>query len=216
MDATGAAHPHAVARWLGEAAVADGLDAGLPLDSAWVIRRATMTVERMPRVTEQLELATWCSGAAKSLAERRTTIRAGGEAIAEAEAIWVHVDPVARRPARLPARFLEVYGESAAGRRPRSSLRHPPAPPDDAKRLGWEFHRADIDLAGHVNNTLYWRIAEEYLEAASAPSAQTFFEAEFRAGIATGPAVVHRAGAMLWVSDPDGGLAATLTVEARA
>lgn len=174
-----------------------------------------MTVERMPRVSEELELVTWCSGAAKSLAERRTTIRAGGEAIAEAEAIWVHVDPVARRPARLPDRFLDVYGESAAGRRPRSSLRHPPTPPEGAERLAWEFHRADIDLAGHVNNTLYWRVAEEYLKAASGPSEPSFFEAEFRAGIAAGAAIVHRAGAMLWVCSPAGELAATLTVEHR-
>ena len=204
-----------MARWLGEAAVADGLDAGMPVDGAWIIRRATMTVERAPRVGEELELVTWCSGVAKSVAERRTSIRAGGASIAEAEAIWVHVDPEARRPSRLPERFHEVYGESAAGRRPRSSLRHPPAPPPTAEHLEWFFPRADIDLAGHVNNTLYWRVAEEHLDLADATRGTALLEAEYRAGIGHGTAEVARAGSMLWISAPDGELAATISVEPR-
>ena len=215
MDPTGAAHPYAVARWLGEAAVADGLDAGMAVDSAWIIRRATMTVQRMPQVSEELELETWCSGVAKSVAERSTTIRVGGEVIAEAEAIWVHVDPVERRPARLPDRFHEVYGESAAGRRPRSSLRHPSTPPDDARELQWFFPLADVDLAAHVNNTFYWRVAEEYLDLSVLDRGPALFEAEYRAGIGPGAAVVSHAGSMLWVADHAGTLAATLSIEPR-
>lgn len=187
----------------------------MAVDGAWIIRRATMTVERLPRVTEELELETWCSGVAKSVAERRTTIRAGGESIAEAEAIWVHVDPEARRPARLPARFHEVYGESAGNRRPRSSLRHPSTPPADAEQLEWFFSRADIDLAGHVNNTFYWRVAEEYLDLSVLARGPALFEAEYRAGIGPGSAAIARAGSMLWVSDLAGTLAATLSIEPR-
>lgn len=188
----------------------------MAVDSAWIIRRATMTVQRMPRVSEELELETWCSGVAKSVAERSTAIRAGGETIAEAEAIWVHVDPVERRPARLTDRFHEVYGESAAGRRPRSSLRHPSAPPEGAEELEWFFSLADIDLAAHVNNTFYWRVAEEFLGLSALDQGPALFEAEYRAGIGSGPAVVSRAGSMLWVTDPAGTLAATLSIEPRA
>jgi len=201
-----------VARWLGEAAVADGLDAGLAVDGIWIIRRATVTVERLPLVTEALELETWCSGVAKSVAERHTTIRAAGEPIAESEAIWVHVDPATRRPARLPARFHAVYDESAAGRRPRTSLRHPADPPADADPLEWFFSAADIDLAGHVNNTFYWRLAEEFLDLSAVGERPVTFEAEYRAGIGAGRAVVRRAGSMLWVLDPSATLAATLSV----
>jgi acyl-ACP thioesterase len=187
----------------------------MAVDGAWIIRRATMTVERLPKVTEELELVTWCSGVAKTVAERRTTIRAGGRSIAEAEAIWVHVDPEARRPARLPELFFEVYGESAGDRRPRTSLRHPATPPADAEQLPWFFSQADIDLAGHVNNTLYWRVAEEYLDLSVLERGRALFEAEFRAGIGPGQAVIARAGSMLWVCAPDGTLAATISIESR-
>ncbi len=184
----------------------------MAVDGAWIIRRATMTVDRLPRVTEELELVTWCSGVAKSVAERRTTIRAAEGSIAEAEAIWVHVDPDARRPARLPQRFHEVYGESAAGRRPRSSLRHPAEPPAGAERFEWFFAMADIDLAAHVNNTLYWRVAEEYLDLSVLDGGPALFEAEYRAGIGPGKAHVARAGTMLWISAPDGTVAATISI----
>jgi len=38
------------------------------------------------------------------------------------------------------------------------------------------------------------------------------FEAEYRAGIGAGRAVVRRSGSMLWVLDPSATLAATLSV----
>lgn len=211
------AHLAAVVRWLQEAAVADGIDAGLLHQSAWIIRRTTLRVERMPAFSEQLELETWCSGLTKSVAARSTAIRGDLGAAIEAEALWVHVDPQARRPARLPAAFHEIYAESAAGRRPRASLRHPPSPPAGAKELSWTFARADVDLAGHVNNAAYWRIAEEYFDLSRLGERPASLEAEYRSGIGPGPAHVHRSGEALWVGAADGAIAATLrlTVPAR-
>lgn len=196
-------------------AVADGLDAGVLRGSAWIIRRVTMRVERAPQFSEQLELRTWCSGFAKSFAERSTEMIGDLGARVRAEAIWVHVDPELRRPSRLPQAFLDVYAESAAGHRPRAALRHPSAPPADAERSEWSFARADVDIAGHVNNTMYWRVAEEHfgpLPAAAEGPVQ--LEAEYRSGIGAGPAEVIRSGGMLWLVDPEGAVAATLAVEA--
>jgi acyl-ACP thioesterase len=128
----------------------------------------------------------------------------------------VHIDPAKRLPSRLPAEFEEVYGESAAGRRPRKALRHPVAVPADAERLEWRFSRADVDLAGHVNNAAYWRVAEEYLDLEAGDGGDgdvpRVWEVEYRAGIDPGPAAVARAGSMLWISDPEGELAATIAV----
>jgi acyl-ACP thioesterase len=193
--------------------VADGLDAGLPTEGAWIIRRSTLRVERMPRFAELCELRTWCSGAAKSVAERRTSISGDRGGAVESEAIWVHVDPVARRPVRLPAGFQDVYGPSAGGARPRTSLRHPASPPEGAERIDWAFGIADLDIAGHVNNTFYWRVAEELLDLEAGGSNATVLEAEYRAGIGAGPAFVHRDGSMLWITDVDGSLAATISAE---
>lgn len=210
VDAGGRAHPFAIARWLQEVAFADGLDSGFGAEAFWVIRRLRMEIRRLPAFPEELQLMTWCSARAKSAAERTTTIAGDRGADLTATAIWVHVDPATRLPARLPAEFERIYGPSTAGRRARASLRHPAAPPAGAERLEWWFGRAQIDLAGHVSNLWYWQPAEEFL-AVRTPAV---LEAEFRSGIGHGPAVVHRAGPMLWISDPGGAVAATISAAA--
>jgi acyl-ACP thioesterase len=181
-------------------------------EAAWIIRRTSLRSERFPRIGERLELRTWCSGMAKSVAERTTAISGDGGAELEAVALWVYIDPVAQRPARLPAEFLEVYGESAAGNRPRSALRHPPEPPHGAEELDWHFSRSELDFAGHVNNTNYLRVAADLLPLESLADAPGRIEAEYRAGIGAGPARVMRSGSMLWICAPGGEVAATISL----
>jgi acyl-ACP thioesterase len=214
VDAAGNAHPFAIARWLQELAFADGIDAGIGAETFWVIRRLRLDVGRLPAFPEVLELETWCSAKAKSLAERTTTIEGDGGAELTATAIWVHVDPGTRMPARLPAAFEAVYGPSAAERRARGGLRHPAAPPAGSERFDWWFGRSLIDLAGHVSNLWYWQVAEEFLELPTAASGPHALEAEFRAGIGHGGAVVHRWGPMLWICDAEGTVAATIAAPA--
>ena len=212
VDAEGNAHPFALARWLQETAFADGLDSGFGAEAFWIIRRLALTIDRMPVFPERLEVRTWCSGKAKSVAERSSTIRGDAGGSVDAVAIWVHVDPQTRMPARLPEEFEQIYGPSAAGNKARSSLRHPAEPPADAELLEWNFGKSEIDLAGHISNLWYWQPAEEFLDLSAAPGdgGGTLLEAEFRAGIGHGPAVIHRAGRMLWISDPAGTAAATV------
>jgi acyl-ACP thioesterase len=214
VDADGNAHPFAIARWLQEIAFADGLDSGFGAESFWVIRRLRLDVARLPSFPEALGLETWCSAKAKSLAERTTTIAGDGGAELTATALWVHVDPETRMPARLPAEFEAIYGPSAAGRKARGALRHPAEPAADAERLGWWFGRSTIDLAGHVSNLWYWQVAEEFLEMPTVDSEPVALEAEFRAGIGHGTAVVRRAGPMLWICAGDGAVAATIAAPA--
>jgi acyl-ACP thioesterase len=214
VDGAGNVHPFAIARWLQEVAFADGLDAGIGAESFWVIRRLRLEIKRLPAFPEALELETWCSAKAKSLAERTTTISGDGGAELTATAIWVHVDPKTRLPARLPASFEATYGPSAGGRKARGGLRHPPEPPSGAERHEWWFGRSQIDFAGHVSNLWYWQVAEEHLEMPTAGTGPVALEAEFRSGIGHGPAAVRRSGPMLWICDGDGTVAATIAAPA--
>ncbi|MCO5326256.1 MAG: thioesterase [Solirubrobacterales bacterium] len=216
VDERGVAHPHSLGRWLQEVAVADSLDAGLTRETAWIIRRTRIESERLPRFDEMLELRTWCSGMAKSAAERTIEIRGDKGAKLDATAIWVHLDPVLRRPARLPEEFHAVYGASAAGNRARSSLRHDARPPEDAEVHEWRFVRADIDVVGHVNNTMYWRAAEQLLDLDALADSPGSLEAEYRGGIGAGLAVVHRSEGRLWFCDTSGEVAATIAAETTA
>jgi acyl-ACP thioesterase len=188
----------AIARWLQDAALADVVDSGLDGGGVWVLRRLRLRVERFPRFGDALEVATFCSGTGALVAERRSTVRAAGDGAGasgdrsvavEALALWVHLDPDGARPRPLPEGFEAVYGASAAGRRVRARLRHPAVPPDGAAGRPWRFRAADLDLAGHVNNAVYWQVLEEELVAAE-PAGGVDAEIEYRTPADTGEAVV--------------------------
>ena len=184
----GIAHLDAIARWLQDAAFADGIDAGLATGRGVgdpARRRCASSGCRVSR--SELELRTWCGGdrgRAPPSGARRS--RATRGAAVEAEAIWVHIDPETRRPARFRADFLDVY----AGERRGAPAAHEAAPPGRARRgrrasASGRFAAADIDLAGHVNNAVYWRVLEE----SSVPAARR------RAGPSSRPSTAAGIGA---------------------
>ena len=198
-----------IARWLQDAAFADLLDSGIPDDGVWIVRRLRLRVEHFPRMHEHVAVATWCSGAGGLVAERRTTVRGDEGGLVEAVALWVHLDPSGGRPRPMPEGFEAVYGLSAAGRRVRARLRHPAEAPDGSAAAPWRFRAADLDLADHVNNAVYWQVLEEDLAADGVPEP---FDAEIehRAPGDVGDATILRADRMLWIADGNGEVLATL------
>jgi acyl-ACP thioesterase len=163
-------------------------------------------------VREEVGVATFCSGTAPLWAERSSIVTCDGEPVAEAVALWVHLQADGARPRPLPEGFDRVYAPSAMGRRVKARLRHPAAPPPDAARRPWRFRGADLDLAGHVNNAVYWEALEDEL-VADEPAAGLEAEIEHRAPAASGEAVVHASGAMRWIADAAGAVVATLTAQ---
>jgi acyl-ACP thioesterase len=207
----GRARLDAVARWLQDAAWADVADAGVLDDGVWVVRRLELRVPRAPRFAEALELATFCSGTGPLWAERRTSVRGEGGAHVEAVALWVHLDADGTRPRPLPAGFAAIYGEAARGRRVKARLRHPalaPATTAAARTSPWHFRFADLDMAAHVNNAVYWTVLEEELAGAELPAGWAA-EIEHRGPAGAGAAEVASDGAMRWIL-AGGGVVASL------
>jgi acyl-ACP thioesterase len=168
-------------------------------------------VRRFPQLLDPIEVATFCSGSAPLWAERSSVVSSGGEPVADAIAVWVHLQPGGARPRPLPAGFDAIYGPSAQGRRVKARLRHPAIPPPGAASRPWRFRGADLDLAGHVNNAVYWETLEDELVAAE-PESGLAAEIEHRAPLGAGEATVLSRGAMRWIADAAGAVAATLTM----
>lgn len=203
LDGAGRVHLASISSWLQDIAFLDVIDSGLVGARAWVVRKTAFEIASQPEFGERLTIRTACSGFAASVAERRTSISGDRGASIEAVATWVLVDPENRMPMRLDKAFTDLYGPSAAGRRAKAKLHHQP-PPADGEKLDWHFAAADIDVAGHVNNTVYWKLGEEFLPASNR------YEIEFRAGIGAGPAEIIREGRALWVLAPGDAVAASI------
>jgi acyl-ACP thioesterase len=169
-------------------------------------------VQRFPRFGERFTVATFCSGLGRMWAERRTTIARVGAAGSHVEAVslWVHLDPVARRPFPLSAEELDAYDDAAAGRRVNARLRHP-APGSADSSVPWRFRATECDLAGHINNAAYWQPLEEELLNEVEPE-RIDVEMEFRAPAQPGNKLVLRHGPHRWIVDSDGELHASLVV----
>jgi acyl-ACP thioesterase len=206
-DATGDGRVRvdAIARWLQDVAYADLIDAGFDERGVWIVRRMRLRVESWPRFGEPVALRTFCSGLGRFSAERRTSV-AGASATVEAVALWVWIDE-SGRPARFDERFKGIYAVSAADRGAPVRLRHPD-PPADAERRPWTFRAADLDVAGHVNNSYYWGPLEELL-AGSEPGPLDA-EIEHREPAQAGPALVAGDRDALWVEGADGAVHASI------
>ena len=200
----------AIARWLQDAAFADLVDSGLPDDGVWVVRRLRIRVERFPRFREAAEVDTWCSGTGSLWAERRSTVRGEDGGLVEAVALWVHLDAGGARPRPMPEGFEAVYGASAGGRRVRARLHQRSDPPEDAERAPWRFRAADLDLADHVNNAVYWQALEERMSGEAPEPLDA--EIEHRTPADAGEAAIVSHGAQLWLTDGAGEVLATLFV----
>jgi acyl-ACP thioesterase len=198
-----------IARWLQDVAFRDSADADFEGIGVWILRRLRIRAETFPRFGNQARLRTFCSGAGRFSAERRTTIEAGPARV-ESVGLWVLLDSESGRPLRFPPEFAEIYAESAAGRDASPRLHHP-GPPPGISPSPWFFRATDLDPAGHVNNSNYWAPLEEELAAGPEPESIDV-EIEFHDPAVAGPAQILRDGDGMWITSPDGALHASILI----
>ena len=149
--------PDGVARILQDVATDDWTASGLADTATWVVRQSALSiVGPRPRLGDDLVAETFCSGMGAAWAERRTDLLVDGELVIQACALWVPIDMARGRPQRVRTDFVEVYGESAAGRKISGRIASPNPIPLDADRRSWQLRRSDLDVVGHVNNAALW------------------------------------------------------------
>jgi acyl-ACP thioesterase len=164
VDPDGELRLDATARYLQDVASDDALDAQIDNALGWIVRRTMIRVHEPAVVNEHLHLTTFCTGAGRSWAERRTSIVGEHGGHSEAVSLWVQLDITTGRPARLGPEFDAVWGEAAGGRVVSSKLSLPGSPSEEARSRPWAFRRADLDQFGHVNNAAHWVVLEEILQ----------------------------------------------------
>lgn len=199
VDVSGELRLDAVARYLQDVASDDALDAGLSNAMGWVVRRTMIRVDRPCTLNERMVLTTFCTGVGRSWAERRTTISGDGGVAVEAVSLWVQVDVVSGRPARLGPEFFDLYGEAAAGRTVSSKLGLP-GPPPDAEVRTWRFRETDLDPFEHVNNAAQWAAPESLLAGRDRVGTA---ELEYLAPVGSDPLDLVVAGDAAWLVDAD-------------
>jgi acyl-ACP thioesterase len=163
----------ALARYLQDAAEDDVADAGLRERYDWLVRRVAVAIRGYPARGEPLELTTFCSATGPRWAERTTTVSASGRDLMQARALWAAVARDTGRSVPLGPAFHRLYGEAAHGRTVSARLFHPGPPAPDAAQQGrtWPLRASDLDMAGHVNNSVHWAAVEDVLaEAAWLPA----------------------------------------------
>jgi acyl-ACP thioesterase len=185
-------------RYLQDVARDDSAGSGIENPMGWVVRRTYLEVSRSPVFQEGVQLRTWCSGYGSRWAERRTTVTGERGGCAETATLWVHVDPVSGRPARLGEDFFRLYGEAAQGRAVDARLPPESPVPDGAVRLPWQWRRADLDVLGHVNNAAYGAALEEALADAGMASDAYRVWIEYR-----DPALPGAAGELCYAAGAD-------------
>jgi len=154
----------AMARYMQDIASDDVVDAGAEDELlTWVVRRTVIDVEQQFSLDRTVNLATWASGSGSHCAARRTSITGDAGGHAEAESIWVLLDRVTSRPARLPGAFDDLYGASGLGRKVSAKLELLTVPADGAMRVRWPIRVSDLDTLGHANNAVYWAGIESAL-----------------------------------------------------
>jgi acyl-ACP thioesterase len=173
----------ALADYVQDVAGDDTADAGLPDESAWVVRRSVVEVARPATFRELLALQTFCSGTGGRWAERRVVVRGDRGAEIDSVSLWVRIDAETGRPRNLSEEFLAVYGSAAGGRRVSAQLRHDAVPPDGLRAVGWPLRFTDFDLLGHVNNAVGWAVVEQELAAVRALTPPYRAELEYRDAI---------------------------------
>ncbi|CAN5226595.1 hypothetical protein BH24ACT1_BH24ACT1_05470 [soil metagenome] len=198
----------ALARLVQDAGEDDLADAGLDPASPWVVRRTSVWVPGgWPALGEPLTITTFCAGLGSRWGERRTTVTSPS-AVVEVAAVWVFLDADGR-PSRLTNAFLHVYGSSAAGRRTSSRLQHPTRATgpseatETADHRSWPLRSSDLDVFGHVNNSVLWMPVED--ELARRQMVPRFAEIEFRDPVEADDEVVlvtepGASGLRLWIT----------------
>lgn len=186
-----------VANWLQQAAAEHAEALGLGMSRMaeaglfWVMARQYLELTELPRADEQVTVETWPQQLLRGAFRRRYRLTgAGGRRLAEAVALWMVFDPVARAAVPAPNWMAERVkiddGEPLEfPGRTIPALKHADRESEILSR------HSDLDANGHVNNAhlIAWLLEP----LAGLPGRLATLDVIFRAEVAAGRRLAARA-----------------------
>ncbi len=156
--ASGVLRPSAYLCYTQEVATLDARDIGWA-GNPWVIRRTRLLVNQPVRYPASLTVTTQAIGFARSLAQRTYSFSdEAGQQVAEAQSLWVNLEPITLRPARIPTEMVALW--FPAGDAPTPSA-WPPAAASPAHRHRMRVGYSLLDGQQHVNNARYLDLLDD-------------------------------------------------------
>ncbi|MCI8390603.1 MAG: acyl-[acyl-carrier-protein] thioesterase [Roseburia sp.] len=133
--------------------------------AAWVLSSWEIEILRYPEMGERIVTGTWPYDFKGFFGYRNFLIQGdGGEVLARANSVWVYMDLLRMRPARIPQEmqriYMEQFGEALHGD---WGGRRLPVPQDGIRQPAIAVAKSQIDTNHHMNNSRYVLAAEEYL-----------------------------------------------------
>ncbi len=123
----------------------------------WVLLSGVMRFERYPQYKEQITIQTWISQYKKIRGIRENlVIDAQGNIIGRAKGMWLFFDVEKRRPAMIPPRFVQEWGQDTTTSVDVDISYKLPVLTDGEFRDIIKVKKFDIDANKHVNNMRYF------------------------------------------------------------
>lgn len=130
----------------------------------WIVRRTMIDLVRPIEFQEMLRMRRWCSGTSNRWCEMRVRIDGRKGGLIESEAFWININRETQGPARIADDFLADLRRTTAIDRLRwKSYLRAGARHDANEIREFPIRVSDIDLFDHVNNSVYWKVVEEFL-----------------------------------------------------
>ncbi|RMI31054.1 hypothetical protein EBN03_20145 [Nocardia stercoris] len=133
-------------------------------DPDWILRRTVIDVVRPVTFPDRVELRRWCSALSTRWANMRVRLTSDNGGLIETEGFWIKINAATNLPTRISDEGMAYLGRTATEQRlrwrPWLSDTLPPASESD---VAFPLRATDIDQYNHVNNAVYWQIAEGFL-----------------------------------------------------
>jgi acyl-ACP thioesterase len=113
-----------------------------------------------------LRLRRWCSGTSNRWCEMRVRIEGRKGGLVESEAFWININRETQGPARIADDFIEGLRRTTNEGRLRWKAYLTAGSREDAEQIrDFPVRVSDIDIFDHMNNSVYWSVVEDYLNA---------------------------------------------------